>query len=188
MRRLAPILTLAAALTITSQASAKGVLSVQVCGPDRCITSKDEQVREVLTIGGTPAKPPGGKASSYALRATVGDPRTGEEFGTFRAAWVPRFRMLVAEDGSWMRVAPKPARAFERMTSGLATFRPSQLSRLAPLAMDLPTATPPAPPRPAPAAPREPDGGGLWWLLVPAGIVVALGATLVRDRRLGATA
>jgi hypothetical protein len=181
MRRLTPLLTLAAFLALASPAAAKEILSVQACGPDRCVTTDDDQVRRVLMNGGAPAEPPGGEAPSYVLRASIGDPRTGEEFGTFRSAWVPHWRMLMFEDGTWMRVPAGAERAFGRITSGLATFPPSQLGRLAQSEIDLPTAAPPPQPRRVPT--RDDSGGGsAWWLLIPAAIALGLGGALLLRR------
>jgi hypothetical protein len=186
MRRLTPLLALAAVLVITAPAAAKEILSVQACGPDRCVTTEDEEVRAALMNGGAPSKPPGGEARSHLLRARVGDPRTGEEFGTFVSAWVPRWHMLVGEDGTWMRVPARAERAFERVTRGLVTFPPSELGRLAQSEIDLPTAAPPPRPRSAPAPTRDdPGGDGMWWLLLAAGIALGLGGALLLLRRRG---
>jgi hypothetical protein len=184
MRRLTPILALAGALALAAPATAKEVLSAQACGPDRCVTTKDEPVLTVLMNGGRPSDPPSGDARSVTLRASVGEGRSGEELGTFTMSWVPRWRMLVDEAGAWMRVSPQAAAALERVTRGLGTFPPSKLGRLAPAQIDPPT-TPPSPrPRQAPASTADSGTSGVWWLLVPAGIAAALGGVaLVRRRR-----
>jgi hypothetical protein len=175
MRRLTPILALAAALAVAAPASAKEVLSVRACGPEHCVTSEDEAVLRTLMNGGTPSEAPGRAAPVVVMRASIGDSRTGEEFGTFMSAWVPRRSMLVDESGTWMRVPPEAEAAFDRMARGLGTFPPSQLGRLAQSEIDLPAASPEPPPRRAPAPSPGSGTSGTWLLLLPAGVVLALG-------------
>jgi hypothetical protein len=158
MRRLTAIVVLTAALAAAPPAAAKEIVSVQACAADRCVTSKDEAVLTALMHGGTPAPPQDG-APSVSLRASVGDGRTGEVFDTFTMEWVPARRMLVGEDGTWMRVPPAAGRALDRLSRSVAAPPPARRSR---------------------SAPAPGDGARLAWVLVAAAaIALPLGAVLL---------
>lgn len=190
MRWFSPILILVAALALTAPASAKEVMSVQACGPDRCVESDDEPLLTALTNGGTPSRPPGPPGGVVLLRASVGDGQSPDEVAVFMSAWLPRWRMLVLEDGTWTTLPKRAQDVFAKLAAGLKTFPASQLDRLPQSEIDLPTAVPSPDPKPAPAAPRpqparpaSSDSGGLWWLLVPGAITLAVGGVaLVRHR------
>jgi hypothetical protein len=188
MRRLAFIAIALATLALPATAAAKEVLAVQACGTDDCVTTKDKSVLTAVMDGGPPSVPPANRARSYVLRVSMGD--QGEEMGTWMAAYVPRFRMLVGEDGAWMALPAASKRALDNLTAGLKTFPPSELGRLGQAEIDLPTAAPPPPiePASAPVPARAPDGG-FAWLPVTLGIAALLGLggvlLFVRRRRPG---
>jgi hypothetical protein len=188
MRRLAVVIALLMTLAVAPAAHAKELQAVKACGTDRCVSSKDRSVLAALRDGGPPSVPPGSRARSILLRVSVGD-GSGKEMGVWMVAWVPKFHMLVSEDGAWMAPPARSVRVFERLTRGLKTFPPSELHRLGQAEIDLPTAAPPPPIRPAPAgAPAKADADASldWLLIVPAAAAIALvGVALARRRRPG---
>jgi hypothetical protein len=172
MRRLM-LLVVLTTLAVAPPASAKEIVSVHACGPDSCVTSEDDSLRAVLMHGGTRGVPRGDRARSIALKATSGNRQTGEEFGSFMAAWVPEWGILIIEDGDWMRVPVGAALTLRRLTDQVGTFPPRELHRLPPAERELPV------------APAADSGAGVGWLLGLAAAVAALtlGAVLLLARR-----
>jgi hypothetical protein len=167
--RTALLLALAAALLAASAAQAKEITKARLCGLESCVTTRDPTLLQALMRGGPPSVPPTTKGGGViSVRATVAEP-DGDEVGQFTSWWVPAARMLVAEDGTWMRM-PGAAPVLERLTGRLEPFPGSTIG----LSDE---AAPPAAPPPAD------DGGGFPWplaALVLAGI--AAGALLVARR------
>src|SRR5919199_173497 len=101
MRRLVTFTALAL-LALAPAAQGKQVTKVTACGPDDCITTKDRAVLGAITDGGPPSVPPG-KGRVVVVTASVAERPNGKVMGRFTTAWVPKYRMLVGEDGTWMR-------------------------------------------------------------------------------------
>jgi hypothetical protein len=156
MRRLAPILVVLAALVAAPAAQAKEITKVKACGTDDCVTTRDPAILQGLMNGGPPTVPPDAQREVIRLTATVAERPGGKAVATFESQWVPSLRLLVAEDGTWMKL---PAGA-ERALNGLG-LEPFPAPR---------TATPATP------APAD-DGGTPVWLLIAAAL--ALSGTLV---------
>ena len=189
MRPLAVVIALLTTLVVAPAAHAKEPQAVKACGTDRCVNTKDSSVLTALRDGGPPSVSPGNRARSIVLRVSVGD-GSGKEMAVWMVAWVPKFQMLVSEDGTWMALSARSVRLFERLTRGLKTFPPSELHRLGQAEIDLPTAAPPPPIRPAPArAPAKDDANaGLDWLVIllaAAAAIALVGVVLARRRRPG---
>jgi hypothetical protein len=149
--RTALLLTIAAALLAAPAAQAKEIIKARVCGLDSCVTTRDPTLLQALMDGGPPSVPPTTKGGVISVRATVAEPG-GEEVGQFTSWWVPAARMLVAEDGTWMRV-PDAAPVLERLTDHFEPFPASTIG----LGDE-------AAPPPAPAA--ADDGRGTPWALI----------------------
>jgi hypothetical protein len=181
------LLTVVATLMLATPATAKEILKVTACGPDHCVTTEDDALRELLMYGGTPGSPPGEAARSIALQATIGDPATREVFGTFTLAWMPDWQLLIDQDGNWMRASTDAERALQGLVDQLGTFPMRDVHRLPVAERELPSADAPA--RVAPAEPRrapEPaSGSAATWLLIPTAAALLIAALLVVRRRPG---
>lgn len=188
MRRLT-LLFLLAALVAAPAASAKEIMAVTACGPERCVTSDDEDVTGALMNGGSPTQLRKDTAGVVLLRASVGDGVREEELASWMSAWEPRAGLLIGEDGTWMRLPAAAGLAIEELTAGLSTYPPSILERLGSAEGELPTTKPAESPAvPAPAAPEPEAFGGSDWvlLLIPAAAVLGFGiVALLRRRRPG---
>jgi hypothetical protein len=156
MRRLAPIIALLAVFAAAPAASAKEITKARVCGHDDCVTTHDPAILNGLMNGGPPTIPQDPKAPMLRITATISERPGGEQMGTTQSQWVPSLGLLVAEDGTWMKLPDDAARALDALA-----IEPFPAQRGA-----APTAAP------APAA--QADDGGL-----PAWLVVAGGLTLV---------
>jgi hypothetical protein len=169
MRRLAPIIALLAVLVAVPAAQAKEVTEVQVCGTGGCTTTHDPAILNGLMNGGPPTVPQDPKAATLRLTATVSERPGGKAMGTFQSQWVPSLGLLVAEDGTWMKLPDDAARALNALA--LEPF-PGQ-----------PTAAQPAH-TPAAQAPAD-DGGLPAWLLIAAalGLVGAFVAAVIFAQR-----
>jgi hypothetical protein len=161
---------IAAFLLIASAAEAKEITKARACGSDRCVTTRDPAVLQGLMNGGPPTVPPRTDGPVIRLRSTVSEPGEGV-VAHFRSWWVPSQRLLVSEDGTWMRLPTSAQNGLERVAGDLTPFPAS----------DTGLATPPETPA---AAPPADDGDGSAWLLllIPAG-ALALAAVLELRRR-----
>jgi hypothetical protein len=160
MRRLAPIIALLAVFVAAPAAHAKEITKVKVCGANDCVTTTDPAILAGLTDGGPPTVPQDPKAATLRLTATMSERPGGKEMGTFQSEWVPSLGLLVAEDGTWMKLPDDAARALDGL--GLEPFPAPRTA---------------APPAQAPAAPAD-DGGVPAWLLIPAALAL-VGALVV---------
>jgi hypothetical protein len=170
MRRLAALIAFATLLVAPAAASAKEITKVRACGVDSCVTTRDPAILAGLMDGGPPQAPPAMRGGVISLRSSISE--GDETVAHFTSWWVPELHMLVAEDGTWMRL---PALAQRRIRSITGEFRPFPASKIG-------LATPtPAPARPAPAS----DGGGgpAWLLIVLGAAALGLVAVLVVRRR-----
>jgi hypothetical protein len=165
MRRVsALVFVLAAVLLAAPAAQAKEITKVRACGLDGCVTTRAPAVLAGLTDGGPPTVPPRMQGGVISLRAAVSDGhRTVAHFTSW---WVPELRLLVTEDGTWMRLPANSVAALDRLTGG---FEPLPASTIV-------SEQPPPAATPAPAA--RTDDGGPNWLLVALAAVALLGATL----------
>jgi hypothetical protein len=171
--RLAAALIAAALLATPASASAKEIVSVKICGLDGCTTTRDDAIIQGLTNGGPPVVPPPMRGGVISLRSAISD---GEQVRAhFTSWWAPSLHLLVAEDGTWMRLRDGSAAAIDRLAAGLEPF-PAETIGLKPAA--------PAP-KPAPPVAAATGGDGFDWLLVllPAA-ALALAAVLLLRRRL----
>jgi hypothetical protein len=170
MRR-AAIACLAVALAVPATASAKEITKVTVCGTDGCVSTHDPAILQGLTNGGPPTVPPSSRGAAVRLRSTIAEGSTVLHRST---TWfLPASGLLVAEDGTWMRLPAAATSALVKLSAGLAFFPASKVGGVAASA-----APPPAPPAPAPSD----SGSGAWWLLA-AVPLAAVGALLVARRR-----
>jgi hypothetical protein len=166
MRR-ASILAVAALLLAAPAASAKEITKVRACGLDGCVSTRDPAILSGLTDGGPPVVPPRMQGGVISLRAAVSDGhRTVAHFTSW---WVPSLRMLVTEDGTWMRPPAGSVAALDRATGGLEPLPGSTIVS--------------EPPAATPAAVTPKDDSGPSWLLIalPAAALLA-GALLVVRR------
>jgi hypothetical protein len=158
--RLIPLLVVLAALVVAPAAAAKEITSVKACGDSGCVTTKDPAILQGLMNGGPPTVPPDAHAPAVRLTATITEPG-GDVMGTVQSQWVPSLGLLVAEDGTWMKLPASAERALNALD-----VRP----------FPVPGATKPAAspaPAPATAPPATDDGGFPAWLLVVAGLTLA---------------
>jgi hypothetical protein len=173
MRHLAALIATAAVLVTPAAAAAKEISKVRVCGVDGCATTRDQSVIAGLTDGGPPTVPPAMRGGVISLRSTV---QEGDDVvAHFTSWWVPELRMLVTEDGTWMRVPPAAEAALAKIGGGFEPFPASTIGLSA---------------APTPAAKQPPaagDGGGLdWWpIALGAAALAAVAALLVRRRPRG---
>lgn len=98
MRRL--VIALVGLLTIAPATGAKEVQKVTACGIDRCVSTRDAVVREAVWST-RESRPLARRVHPIVLRIAIGDGR--QVFDHQRLAWVPRFRALVFDAGTWMR-------------------------------------------------------------------------------------
>lgn len=151
MRRLAPIIALLALLVAVPAAHAKEITEVQVCGADDCVTTHNPAILNGLMNGGPPTIPQDPNAAMLRLKATISERPGGEEMGTTQSRWIPSLGLLVAEDGTWMKLPDQAARALDGL--GLQPF--------------------PAPRSALPVKPVPPDDGVPTWLLIAGGLALA---------------
>jgi len=174
--RLIGMLAAIAAMLFVPAASAKEITKVTACGADQCVTTRDPAILQGLMNGGPPTVPPNAGNPVIRLRATVTEPGQGA-VAHFTSWWVPASRLLIGEDGTWMRLAAQAERSLQRVTRELAPLPASRIG------ISIPDATP----APTPAAAHRSSGGGSesGWLLMVVGLVVAaaVGAVLVLWRR-----
>jgi hypothetical protein len=159
------VLVLAAVLLAAPAAQAKEITKVRACGLDGCVTTRDQAVLAGLTDGGPPMVPPRMQGGVIGLHAAVSDgQRTVAHFTSW---WVPELRLLVTEDGTWMRLPTASAAALDRLTGGFEPFPASTI-----------VSEQPPPPAATPAPAARTDDGGPSWLLLALAAVALLGATL----------
>jgi hypothetical protein len=171
--RLAAIL-IAAFLLIASAAEAKEITEAKACGSDGCVTTRDPAVLQGLMNGGPPTVPPRTDGPVIRLRSTVTEPGQGV-VDHFRSWWMPSQRLLVSEDGTWMRLPTSAQNGLERAAGDLTPFPASKMGLTS-------TTTPAA--TPAAAPPADGDGDGTAWLLLllPAGALALAGVLELRRR------
>jgi hypothetical protein len=167
--RTAALIALAVALVAAPAAQAKEITKARVCGVDGCATTRDPVVLQALMNGGPPTVPPSPAGGVIRVRATVAEP-DGTPVGEFTSWWVPSARMLVAEDGTWMRMSSRSRVAIERVASRFEPFPGSKIGL-----SDEPA------PAPAPAA-HDSGGGPSWPLIALLGAAIAAGALLALRR------
>jgi hypothetical protein len=167
--RTAFLIAVAALLLAAPVVQAKEITEVRACVVDACVTTHDPVILQALMNGGPPTVPPSTHGGVISLRATV-SAADGQEAGRFTTWWLPSTRMLVAEDGTWMRAPERAEPALERLAGHLEP---------------LPGTTIGLADEPVRAAAPEPadDGGGTSWLIVALPIAIAA-AALVALRRL----
>jgi hypothetical protein len=183
MRRLAILsAVLAAVLVAAPAASAKQVHSVVACGRDHhCISTRDAGVLRAVTQGGDAVVPTSPRARSVRVTAIVF--HEGKEIARWTSAWVASQRRLVVEDGAWLTVSPRNARALARFTRGLKTFGPGHLHQLPPAGTGA-YAGPPPPVAVAPVRTPIASAGIDWLLLIGApGLAALAAAVLIAGRR-----
>ena len=157
MRRLAPIIALLA-LFAAPAAHAKEITKARVCGHDDCVTTHDPAILNGLMNGAPPTIPQDPKAPMLRITATISEHPGGEEMGTTQSQWVPSLGLLVAEDGTWMKLPDDAARALDALAIEPFPAQPGAAATAA-------TATP------APAAQAD-DGGLPAWLLFAAALAL----------------
>jgi hypothetical protein len=167
MRLAAALIAAAALLATPAVASAKEIVSVKVCGLDGCATTHDPLILQGLTDGGPPIVPPPMQGGVISLRAAVSDgERVRAHFTTW---WAPSLHLLVAEDGTWMRVRPGSRVAIDRAAASFKPFPASTVGL---------TSKAPAP-KPASAPPAADDDGFEWLLVLVPAAALALAALLL---------
>jgi hypothetical protein len=157
MTRLATLIAVLATLVVVPAAAAKEVTKVQACGDDGCVTTTDPAILQGLMNGGPPTIPPDAHAPAIRLTSTVSERPGGKAIGRFQSQWVPSLGLLVAEDGTWMKLPADAASALNALD-----VQPFPATKGAQ----------PAPARPA-TAPATDDGGAPTWVLIVAGLALA---------------
>jgi hypothetical protein len=184
MRRTpAPALTialLAAAVALpASPAAAKGLVGMSVCGAQGCVDRSDmigkgRDAEALLNTGASVADP--GRGAFVRLRMLIGDPQTGEQFGTTSLIYLTNKGLIRTGEGTWFLPDPEAATLYKRAAHNVARFPATALK---------PHESPPAaegqvvetysPARkPAPATAHDGGGGGF-----PAGLVGGAAAAIV---------
>jgi hypothetical protein len=184
MRRASAIATavLAAAFALpAAPAAAKGLVGMSVCGAEGCVDrtalvggGRDDA--EGLLDAGTSVADPG-RASFVRLKMHIGDPATGEAFGTTTLIYLTRSGLIRAEDGTWHMPGPEAATLYKRAAHHVARFPASALKpfRPPPLAEGRVDETFSPASKPAPDTAAD-DGGGSDF---PAGLLGGAAAALV---------
>ena len=167
MRRAAALAVAVAVLVAAPAASAKEITKVRACGLDGCASTQDPAILAGLTDGGPPVVPPRMRGGVFSLRAAVSDGH--QTVAHFTSWWVPELRLLVTEDGTWMRLPAESVAAFDRVTGGLEPLPGSTI------VSEPPAATPAA------AIPKD-DGGPSWLLIALPAAAVLAGALFVVGR------
>src|SRR5919202_5788915 len=150
---------IAAFLLVVSAAEAKEITQARACGSDGCVTTRDPAVLQGLMNGGPPTVPPRTDGPVIRLRSTVTEPGQGV-VGRFRSWWMPSQRLLVSEDGTWMRLPGRAQAGLKRVAGGLTPFPASAMG------LATPPETPAPAPAPAPAPPADHGDGSAWLLLL----------------------
>jgi len=153
MTRLATFIVVLATLVVVPTAAAKEITKVRACGDDGCVTTTDPAILQGLMNGGPPTIPPNAHAPAVRLTSTVSEGPGGKAIAKFHSRWVPSLGLLVAEDGTWMKLPDDAARALNALG-----VHPSRAATGA---------------RPAASPPVAPDDGAPTWLLVAAGLALA---------------
>jgi hypothetical protein len=166
--RTAALIALAVALVAAPAAQAKEITKARVCGVDGCATTRDPAVLQALMNGGPPTVPPSPAGGVISVRATVSEP-DGTPVGEFTSWWVPSARMLVAEDGTWMRLSSRSQVAIERLASRFEPFPGSRIGL-------------PDEPAPAPVPPADDGGVPSWPLIALLAAAIVAGALLALRR------
>jgi LPXTG-motif cell wall-anchored protein len=160
MTRLATLIVVLATLVVVPAAAAKQITKVTACGDGGCVTTTDPAILTGLMNGGPPTVPSHTGAPAVRLTATISERPGGKAIARVHNQWVPSLGLLVAEDGTWMKLPADAARALDALG-----VQPS------------------AGPRPAAAPPAPADGGAPTWLLVGAGLALAAAVLFVLRRR-----
>jgi hypothetical protein len=136
----------AAALIAPLPAAAKEVTEATVCGSGECVDAQEPSLIQPLLEGGAPTDPP--DQTSGWFRTTVSVAGEGGATDRFSFAAFTRDRLIRGEDGTWMPMSRRTARAYRRLVSGIEPLPASRLPR---------SAAPP--PAPEPAQQPEPAAG-----------------------------
>jgi hypothetical protein len=153
MTRLAILIVVLATLVVVPAAAAKEITKVKACGDDGCVTTKDPAILQGLMNGGPPTVPPNAHAPAIRLTSTVSERPGGKAIATFQSRWTPSLGLLVAEDGTWMKLPDDAARALNAL--GVHPFPATTGAR------------------PATSPTAAPDDGAPTWLLITAGLALA---------------
>jgi hypothetical protein len=154
MTRLATLIVVLATLVVVPAAAAKEVTKVKACGDNGCVTTTDPAILQGLMNGGPPTIPPHAHAPAVRLTSTVSERPGGKAIGKFQSQWVPSLGLLVAEDGTWMKLPADAAHALNALD--VQPFPPTGTAQ-------------PSRPATAPAT----DGGAPAWVLIAAGLALA---------------
>jgi hypothetical protein len=180
MRRTPAIATalLAAALALPpASAGAKGLVGMSVCGAQGCVDRSALIGRagddRLLDAGTSVADP--GRGAFVRLKLHIGDPATGQAFGTTTLIYLTTSGLVRAEDGTWHMPGPEAATLYKRAAHHVARFPATALEPYRPSpalrGRVVETVTPAH--RPAPAIA---DGGGSDF---PAGLLGGAAAAVV---------
>jgi hypothetical protein len=102
-----------------------------VCGADGCVDATDQMSHAILD-GGPTVLGPAALEPSFILRIEIGTGNRVEE--TLHTRWLPRSRLMRADDGSWIEPSSSARMAFARLTRGIEPLPPAAMGgeRLAP--------------------------------------------------------
>jgi hypothetical protein len=196
MRR-TPALTialLAAAVALpASPAAAKGLVGMSVCGAKGCVDRSDmigkgRDAEALLNTGASVADP--GRGAFVRLKMHIGDPQTGEQFGTpTTLIYLTNKGLIRTGEGTWFMPDPEAATLYKRAAHGVARFPATALTPFRPppatQGQVVETYTPARKPAPATAAAHD-GGGGLTAGLIggaAAAIALAAAAAFAMNRR-----
>ena len=117
------LLTLSAALAVTTSAAAKELKEVRICGPASCTRVTDPSTMDRLTSGVGSARAPAPVAGYYAVTVTVAD---GDQTSSWDVYYVPSSRLIrsIGESGraEWLALSADTVAAFDAATVGVVAF------------------------------------------------------------------
>jgi hypothetical protein len=173
------VVLLAAAVALpASPAAAKGLVGMSVCGAKGCVdrsamVGKGRDAEALLNMGVSVADP--GRGAFVRLKMHIGDPQTGQQFGTSSLIYLTNKGLIRTGEGTWFMPDPQAATLYKRAARGIARFPATALKPFVPpkaiQGQVVETYSPARKPTPATA---HDGGGGL-----PAGLLGGAAAAIV---------
>jgi hypothetical protein len=177
MRRLTPFLALILTLAFAGDAAAKEIVAAKVCGPEKCVKTRDRDQLNLFAEGGAPSDPPAHGGAWYSVQVTIS---TGDgNHDAFAMAVLPRAGLMRSGDPeggySWSHLTPESARRYQAIVSSIAPYPASKLGHIAQ----------PKARRAAASATSGGGGGSPWPWIGGAVVLLVAGAAAFAVRRRG---